>query len=134
MLRNFKKKVRSGLLPIYSSNERILSKGITNKFFREIISNLIVISNNKINENLNKRINEKYNLVTKYQALKNIHFPESQKLLSSSEFRLKYEEFFFLQLNFLLSNSYNKSRFKGFNFSKVGNSFNSFYKKNYTLN
>jgi ATP-dependent DNA helicase RecG len=29
----------------------------------------------------------------------------------------------------LLSNSYNKSRFKGFNFSKVGNSFNSFYKK-----
>jgi len=129
LLRNFKKKVRSGLLPIYSSNERILSKGITNKFFREIISNLIVISNNKINENLNKRINEKYNLVTKYQALKNIHFPESQKLLSNSEFRLKYEEFFFLQLNFLLSNSYNKSRFKGFNFSKVGNSFNSFYKK-----
>ena len=130
LLRNFKKKVRSGLLPIYSSNERILSKGITNKFFREIISNLIIISNNKINENLNKRINEKYNLVTKYQALKNIHFPESQKLLSSSEFRLKYEEFFFLQLNFLLSNSYNKSRFKGFNFSKVGNSFNSFYEKN----
>ena len=130
LLKNFKKKVRSGLLPIYSSNERILSKGITNKFFREIISNLIIISNNKINENLNKRINEKYNLVTKYQALKNIHFPESQKLLSSSEFRLKYEEFFFLQLNFLLSNSYNKSRFKGFNFSKVGNSFNSFYEKN----
>ena len=30
----------------------------------------------------------------------------------------------------MLSNFYNKSRFKGFNFSKVGNSFNSFYKKN----
>ena len=30
----------------------------------------------------------------------------------------------------MLSNSYNKSRFKGFNFSKVGNSFNSFYEKN----
>lgn len=81
-------------MPIYSSNERVLSKGINNKFFREIIYNLIKSSINKINENLSKEINEKYNLITKYQALKNIHFPESQGLLSKSEFRLKYEEFF----------------------------------------
>ena len=114
-------------MPIYSSNERVLSKGINNKFFREIIYNLIKSSINKINENLSKEINEKYNLITKYQALKNIHFPESQSLLSKSEFRLKYEEFFYLQLEFLIKNSSKKSKFKGFNFSKVGKYFNSFY-------
>ena len=89
--------------------------------------NLINSSLNKINENLNKEINEKYHLITKYQALKNIHFPESQSMLSKSEFRLKYEEFFYLQLEFLMTNVSKKSKFKGFNFSKVGNHFNSFY-------
>ena len=127
LLKDYKNKFIKGLLPIYSSNERILSKGITNKFFREILLNLINSSLNKIIENLNKEINEKYHLITKYQALKNIHFPESQSMLSKSEFRLKYEEFFYLQLEFLMTNVSKKSKFKGFNFSKVGNHFNSFY-------
>ena len=127
LLKDYKNKFIKGLLPIYSSNERILSKGITNKFFREILLNLINSSLNKIIENLNKEINEKYHLITKYQALKNIHFPESQIMLSKSEFRLKYEEFFYLQLEFLMTNVSKKSKFKGFNFSKVGNHFNSFY-------
>ena len=127
LLKDYKNKFIKGLLPIYSSNERILSKGITNKFFREILLNLINSSLNKIIENLNKEINEKYHLITKYQALKNIHFPESQSMLSKSEFRLKYEEFFYLQLEFLMTNVSKKSKFKGFNFSKVGKHFNSFY-------
>ena len=127
LLMDYKNKFIKGLLPIYSSNERILSKGITNKFFREILLNLINSSLNKIKENLNKEINEKYHLITKYQALKNIHFPESQSMLSKSEFRLKYEEFFYLQLEFLMTNVSKKSKFKGFNFSKVGKHFNSFY-------
>ena len=127
LLKDYKNKFIKGLLPIYSSNERILSKGITNKFFREILLNLINSSLNKIIENLNKEINEKYHLITKYQAIKNIHFPESQSMLSKSEFRLKYEEFFYLQLEFLMTNVSKKSKFKGFNFSKVGKHFNSFY-------
>ena len=127
LLKDYKNKFIKGLLPIYSSNERILSKGITNKFFKEILLNLINSSLNKIIENLNKEINEKYHLITKYQALKNIHFPESQSMLSKSEFRLKYEEFFYIQLEFLMTNVSKKSKFKGFNFSIVGNHFNSFY-------
>ena len=127
LLKDYKNKFIKGLLPIYSSNERILSKGITNKFFREILLNLINSSLNKITENLNKEINEKYHLINKYQALKNIHFPESQSMLSKSEFRLKYEEFFYIQLEFLMTNVSKKSKFKGFNFSIVGNHFNSFY-------
>lgn len=127
LLEGFKRKKQTGLLPIYSSNDRILSKGITNKFFREIIYNLIELSNGKIEENLNKKINEKYSLLTKFNALKNIHYPESQVFLSKSEYRLKYEEFFYLQLQLIKTNLHNKTKFKGFNFSKVGEYFNSFY-------
>ena len=56
-----------------------------------------------------------------------------EDLLSKAEFRLKYEEFFYLQLEFLMSNISKKSKFKGFNFSKVGNSFNEFYNSHLLL-
>ncbi|MDB4050546.1 ATP-dependent DNA helicase RecG [Flavobacteriaceae bacterium] len=124
----FKNKKVEGLLPIYSSNERVLSRGITNKFFREVIFNIINTSINFLKENLSTEINEKYSLISKQQAYKNIHFPSNHELLSKAEFRLKYEEFFYLQLEFLMSNISKKSKFKGFNFSKVGDSFNKFYK------
>ena len=124
----FKNKQVEGLLPIYSSNERVLSRGITNKFFREVIFNIINTSINFLKENLSKEINEKYSLISKQQAYRIIHFPSNHELLSKAEFRLKYEEFFYLQLEFLMSNISKKSKFKGFNFSKVGDSFNKFYK------
>ena len=127
LVSEFNKKQVKGLLPIYSSNERVLSRGITNKFFREVIYNILNNSLDFFKENLSKEINEKYSLISKYQAFKNIHFPTNQQLLSKAEFRLKYEEFFYLQLEFLMSNISKKSKFKGFNFSKVGNSFNEFY-------
>ena len=127
LLEVFKLKKLTGLLPIYTSNDKILSKGINNKFFREIIYNLIDLSSGKIEENLNKEINEKYSLLTKFNALKNIHFPKSQILLSKSEFRLKYEDFFYLQLQLIKTNLENKIKHKGFNFLNVGNYFNSYY-------
>jgi len=105
-----------------------LSRGITNKFFREVIFNIINTSINFLKENLSTEINEKYSLISKQQAYRNIHFPSNHELLSKAEFRLKYEEFFYLQLEFLMSNISKKSKFKGFNFSKVGDSFNKFYK------
>ena len=51
-------------------------------------------------------------------------------LLSKAQFRLKYEELFFIQLQFVLKNLITKNKFKGFNLSKVGSSFNNFYKNN----
>jgi len=48
-------------------------------------------------------------MITKYEALYNVHFPISQALLSKALFRLKYEEFFYIQLQFLFKNIYNKS-------------------------
>ena len=132
-LKEFNKKQVKGLLPVYSSNERVLSRGITNKFFREVIFNIISSPSLFLKENLSKNINEKYNFISKYQAYKNIHFPLNQELLSKAESRLKYEEFFYMQLEFLMSNISKKSKFKGFNFSKVGDSFNNFYSSHLTF-
>jgi len=130
LLEKHKISIKNNLLPIYSSTESLLSKGINNKLFTDLIYNIFNKSNNSFKENLNRVINEKHNFISKYEALYNIHFPQNQKLLSKAQFRLKYEEFFFIQLQFLFKNLINKNKFKGFKFSKVGFFFNSFYKNN----
>lgn len=127
LLENHKKSIKSSLLPIYSSTETLSTRGITNKLIREFISNIFEKSSKDFKESLNQNINKKYGMITKYEALYNVHFPISQTLLSKALFRLKYEEFFYIQLQFIFKNIYNKNKFKGFNFSKVGNNFNTFY-------
>ena len=130
LLEKHNKSLRNNLLPIYSSTESLVSKGINNKLFRDLIFNIFDKSSYSFKENLNRRINEKHNFISKYEALYNIHFPKNQKLLSRAQFRLKYEEFFFIQLQFVFKNLINKNKFKGFSFPKVGAFFNSFYNNN----
>ena len=130
ILEKHNKTIKNTLLPIYSSTESLTSKGINNKLFRDLISNIFKSSGQTFNENLNRRINEKYSLISKFEALSNIHFPKNQILLGKAQFRLKYEEFFFIQLQFVLKNLITKNKFKGFNFSKIGNFFNNFYNNN----
>ncbi|MDC0210814.1 ATP-dependent DNA helicase RecG, partial [Flavobacteriaceae bacterium] len=130
VLEKHNKTLKNTLLPIYSSTESLSSKGMNNKLFRDLVSNIFEKSEKTFKENLSRSINEKHNLISKYEALYNIHFPQNQLLLSKAQFRLKYEELFFIQLQFVLKNLINKSKFKGFNFSKVGKFFNNFYKNN----
>ena len=130
ILEKHNRTIKNTLLPIYNSTESLSSKGINNKLFRDLILNIFKNHEKTFNENLNRRINEKYNLISKFEALSNIHFPKNQILLSKAQFRLKYEEFFFIQLQFVLKNLITKNKFKGFNFSKVGYFFNNFYNNN----
>ena len=124
------KKNQHNLIPVYSSSENLSKRGINNKLFRELISNIFKEFKNNLKENLNRHINEKYELITRYQALYNIHFPKNLIILSKAQFRLKYEEFFFLQLQFFYKNQEKKNKFKGFLFNKVGEFFNKFYHEN----
>jgi len=130
ILEKHNKSLKNSLLPIYSSTELLSSKGINNKLLRDLVYNIFENSEKTIKENLNRNLNEKYKLIPRYEALFNIHFPKNQLQLSKAQFRLKYEEFFFIQLQFVFKNLINKNKFKGFNFSKVGQFFNDFYNNN----
>jgi ATP-dependent DNA helicase RecG len=62
--------------------------------------------------------------------LLNVHFPKSQELLTRAQFRLKFEELFFIQLQLIRKKMIRKSKIKGFTFDKVGAFFNTFYTNN----
>ena len=112
--------------PIYPSSEKLVKKGITNKVFRKLIETLFSEIGNVFYETLPIEMLEKLKLLSKGEAVFNIHFPQSQELLAKSRFRLKLEELFYIQIQLVQKNLLNK-RIKGFRFDKVGDFFNDFY-------
>ena len=112
--------------PIYPSSEKLVKKGITNKVFRKLIETLFSEIGNVFYETLPIEMLENLKLLSKGEAVFNIHFPQSQELLTKSRFRLKLEELFYIQIQLVQKNLLNK-RIKGFRFDKVGDFFNDFY-------
>ena len=125
---SFNRNIPRRLHGIYSSTEKLVNEGITQKYFVKIIYNLLNSIQNQIKENLSSSILNEYNLIDRYKAIINIHLPESQELLSQSSKRLKFEELFFNQLGFQLSKNERIQKLNGFKFEKVGDNLNQFYK------
>ena len=125
---NFDRNVPRRLHGIYSSTERLVNEGVTQKYFIKIIYNVLNSIQNHIKENLSSSILKEFNLIDRYKAIVNIHLPESQELLTESTKRLKFEELFFNQLGFQLTKNDRIQKLNGFKFEKVGNNLNEFYK------
>ena len=120
--------LRSAMQAIYPSTEKLLNKGITNRVMTKIMQNLFLETKGKFAETLSEKLIENLQLISKSEALFNIHFPQNLDALFKAEFRLKFEELFYIQLQLILKNLIHKSKIKGFPFETVGAHFNSFYK------
>jgi ATP-dependent DNA helicase RecG len=128
LLEEHEKNLRSSMQPIYPSTEKLSNKGITNRVISKIMQQLFIDSKGVFKETLSHSLLKDQKLLNKSEALFNIHFPKNQELLSKAQFRLKFEEFFYIQLQLILKNLIHKSKIKGHNFERVGNYFNSFFK------
>ena len=117
----------NGLQPIYSTTEALSNKGLTNKAIGKLTAVLLpqIISN--IKENLSSELNYKLNLISRKNAFKNIHFPTNTKVLQQAQYRLKFEELFFIQLQLIRMKIVRQQKLKGFALSQIGQHFNNFY-------
>ncbi|MFK5891328.1 MAG: ATP-dependent DNA helicase RecG [Flavobacteriaceae bacterium] len=126
LLSDYKKGVQSKMQPIYPSTEKLLAHGLNNRSFIKLIKQ-IFIEKILIKETLSDILLSQLNLISKKDALFNIHFPKDQEWLAKAQKRLKFEEFFFIQLQMLRQKYNRKQKIKGFVFDKVGENFNNFY-------
>ncbi|MFV0564207.1 MAG: ATP-dependent DNA helicase RecG [Flavobacteriaceae bacterium] len=127
LFNDHKKNLRSAMQPIYPSTEKLSNKGITNKVTSQIMQQLFIESNGRFQETLSPNILSELKLISKSEALFNIHFPKSAELLAKAQARLKFEEFFYIQLQLIIKNQIHKSKVKGFPFEHIGHYFNTFY-------
>ncbi len=128
LLEDHEKNLRSAMQPVYPSTEKLSNKGITNRVMSKIIQQLFIETNGRFEETLSPNLLSELKLVSKSEALLNVHFPKSQELLAQAQFRLKFEELFYIQLQLIIKNLIQKSKIKGFTFEHVGDYFNTFFK------
>jgi ATP-dependent DNA helicase RecG len=114
--------------PVYPSTEKLSNSGVTNRMISKIMQQLFLETKEKFVETLPDNLRSELKLINKQSALFNVHFPKSPELLSRAQFRLKFEELFYIQLQLIIKNLMHKSKIKGFPFEQVGNYFNSFFK------
>jgi ATP-dependent DNA helicase RecG len=127
-LETHKASLRSAMQPVYPSTEKLNNKGINSKVISKLMQQLFIETQALFTETLPDSIINELHLVPKNIALFNIHFPKSQELLAKAQFRLKFEELFFIQLQLITKNLIRKHKIKGQPFEHVGTYFNTFYK------
>ncbi len=115
------------LQPIYSITEKLRAKHFDSKTFSKLIHELLAISANKIRETLSSQIINSENLLSKKDALYNIHVPTTFELLARAQHRLKFEELFYIQLRLLKMKLIRQNKFKGQLFQNTA-LLNKFYK------
>ena len=128
LLEEHQKNLRSAMQPVYPSTEKLSLKNITNRVINKIMQSLFLETKNRFAETLPEGLLKELKLLPKNEALLNVHFPKNQALLSRAQFRLKFEELFYIQLQLIIKNLIHKSKIKGFTFDTVGDYFNTFYK------
>ncbi|GFD76545.1 ATP-dependent DNA helicase RecG [Tenacibaculum sp. KUL113] len=126
-VKEYKSKLQMAMQPVYPSTEKLSTKGISNKVMRTMIQNLFQQAYNEIEETFPAYFIEEHQFLGKKESLLNIHFPKNQELLAKAQYRLKFEELFFIQLQLLQKKLIRKSKLKGFVFEQVGEEFTDFY-------
>ncbi|MGM0636478.1 MAG: ATP-dependent DNA helicase RecG [Bacteroidota bacterium] len=128
-LQNHQNDLKIKLQPVYPSTEKLAKKNVSNRVITGLVKQLLSQCKNGFSESLSPSIINELKLMSKTQAIFQIHFPQSIDLLGKAQFRLKFEEFFFIQLQLLRKNLIQKNKIKGYAFGQLGDYFHHFYEK-----
>ncbi|MEM6328133.1 MAG: ATP-dependent DNA helicase RecG, partial [Bacteroidota bacterium] len=86
------------IIPLYPGTAALEKVGLTSRQFRRLIYTLIKEHGLAIPEVLPEAVRAEHDLIAGNVALRAVHFPKSRDELGRAVRRLKFEEFFFLQL------------------------------------
>lgn len=114
---------------MYNTSEKMKTKSLDSKGISKLMTTLISqLKPEHIVENLPQSILSKYKLLSRFDAIKNIHVPQNLSLQNEALKRLKFEELFLIQLN-LLQLKIIRKRERGIFFEKVDHYFKNFYEQ-----
>jgi len=117
----------TGLQPVYSSSEKLKSKGLDSRGLARLMRTLFEEVARQIEEIIPENIIKDYKLLSRAHAFWNIHFPQSNQMLENARRRLKFEELLIVQLDLLKIKLKRTGLSVGHPFSKVGEMFHKCY-------
>ena len=115
-----------GLQPVYNTTEKLKNKFLDSKAIAKHMQALLETAPPHISETLPDYLIQKFKLISKRDAVVNIHFPKNQKLLDEARRSLKCEELFYVQLKLLKLKVTRKRDYQGMVFKNIP-TLNNFY-------
>ena len=120
--------LQQGLTGVYSLTEVLRNRSFTSRSIHKLVLTLFdTPAVQHIEETLSPELVQRFHMMPLGEALRNIHVPTDQQALQQAQFRLKFEELFFLELNILHYIKGSSRRLVGHVFSRVGAYFHDFY-------
>ena len=119
-----------GMQPHYGTSERMKKAGITSRTMEKLTKGLLEQMQAPLTETLPPFITNALHLASRDEAMRGVHYPHNNDELQHAQMRLKFEELFYVQLNILRYANYHRRKYRGYNFSKIGQYFNDFYHNN----
>lgn len=99
--------------PVYPTTEKLRNRFLDSRGLSKIMAALLPLAFSKIPETLPSSLCQSLQLVSRSVAIREIHFPSSPENLRKASYRLKFEEFFFLQLRLLKLKLARTEKFRG---------------------
>ena len=119
-----------GLQPYYHTTEKMKRAGLNSHALEKLMTNAFALLQEELPETLSPKVVSENHLISLDEALHNIHFPQNPDKLRKAQFRLKFEELFYVQLNILRYAKDRQRKFRGLLFERVGDIFHTFYERN----
>ncbi|WP_128546287.1 ATP-dependent DNA helicase RecG [Larkinella soli] len=99
--------------PVYNLTEKLRRMRFDAKAIGKLVRQLLDMALPHIHETLPDSLIEQYRLISKAEAVENIHLPRSQAWLKQAERRLKFEELFYNQLRLIKNKLVHKTAYPG---------------------
>lgn len=119
-----------GLQPYYNTTEKMKRSSLNSHAIEKMMNTVVQQLREPLSETLSPAILAEHHLMPLTEALVNIHFPANPDLLRKAQYRLKFEELFYVQLNILRYAKDRQRKYRGYIFERVGEVFNTFYSRN----
>lgn len=119
-----------GMQPYYNTTEKMKRSMINSHAIEKLMNTVVQMLQDPLPETLTPALLHEHHLMPLTEALVNIHFPGNADLLRKAQYRLKFEELFYVQLNILRYARDRQRKYRGYVFEKVGDIFNTFYSRN----
>ena len=119
-----------GLQPYYNTTEKMKRCFLNSNALEKMMRALVQQLKEPLPETLPPYLLAQHHLIPITEALSQIHFPTNAEMLRKAQYRLKFEELFYVQLNILRYAKERQHKYRGFCFERVGELFHTFYEQN----
>ena len=120
-------KKNMGWQSFYNTTEKMKSGYLNSEALRKLIFGVLNQAQLTIPETLPEALIKRFALMSRHEAIHEVHFPKNSDLLNKAQKRLKFEELFYIQLSIIRQSKLRSMRYQGYVFGQIGYFFNTFF-------